>query len=50
MLGEGGQCKKGSGWAPQVDEEQVKGLPAKVRELTVANYFVVKLFKLWAGK
>ena len=36
--------------APEVDEEQVKDLHAKIGELAVANDFLARKLKPWTGK
>jgi transposase len=36
--------------APEIDEEQVKELHAKIGELAVANDFLSRKLKPWTGK
>lgn len=35
---------------PEIDEEQVKNLHAKIGELAVANDFLLRKLKPWTGK
>ncbi len=42
--------KRGSRRMPEVDEEQVKDLDAKIGELAVANDLLARKLKPWTGK
>ena len=50
LEGASGVFERGSRKAPQVDEEQVKDLHAKIGELAVANEFLARKLKPWTGK
>ncbi len=45
-----GVFERGGRKALEVDEEQVKDLHAKIGELAVANDFLARKLKPWAGK
>jgi len=51
-LGEGasGAFERGSRKAPEIDEGQVKDLPAKIGEMAVANDLLARKLKHWTGK
>ncbi|MCA0964747.1 30S ribosomal protein S6 [Salipiger bermudensis] len=40
----------GGGKKPEIDEEQVKELHAKIGELALANSFLERKLKTWGGK
>ena len=42
--------KRGGQRKPEIDEEQVKELHAKIGELAVANSFLERKLKPWGGK
>ena len=42
--------ERGSRKKPEIDEEQVKELHAKIGELAVANSFLERKLKPWGGK
>jgi transposase len=48
--GASGVFERGSRKAPEVDEEQVKDLHAKIGELAVANDFLTRKLKPWTGR
>ena len=50
LEGASGVFERGSRKAPEVDEEQVKDLHAKIGELAVANDFLARKLKPWTGK
>jgi transposase len=50
LEGASGVLVRGSRKAPEVDEEQVKDLHAKIGELAVANDFLSRKLKPWTGK
>ena len=45
-----GVFERGGRKAPEVEEEQVKDLHAKIGELAVANDFLARKLKPWTGK
>lgn len=50
LEGASGVFERGGKKAPEMDEEQVKELHAKIGELTVANDFLSRKLKPWIGK
>jgi transposase len=50
LEGASGVFERGSKKAPEIDEEQVKELHAKIGELAVANDFLSRKLKPWTGK
>ena len=48
--GASGVFERGSRKTPEVDEEQVKDLHAKIGELAIANDFLARKLKPWTGK
>ena len=48
--GASGMFERGSRKKPEIDEEQVKELHAKIGELAVANSFLERKLKPWGGK
>ena len=42
--------ERGGAKKPEIDEEQVKELHAKIGELAVANDFLARKLKPWIGK
>ena len=50
LEGASGVFERGSKNAPEIDEEQVRGLHAKIGELAVANDFLSRKLKPWTGK
>ena len=48
--GASGVFERGARKAPEIDEAQVKELHAKIGELAVANDFLERKLKPWAGK
>ena len=50
LEGASGVFERGCRKAPEVDEEQVKELHAKIGELAVANDFLARKLKPWTGK
>ena len=50
LEGASGVFERGSRRAPEIDEEQVKDLHAKIGELAVANDFLARKLKPWTGK
>ncbi len=50
LEGASGVFERGGKKAPEVDEEQMKELHAKIGELTVANDFLSRKLKPWIGK
>ena len=50
LEGASGVFERGSRKAPEVDEEQVKDLHAKIGELAIANDFLARKLKPWTGK
>ena len=50
LEGASGVFERGGRKAPEVDEEQVKDLHAKIGELAVANDFLARKLKPWTGK
>ena len=50
LEGASGVFERGSKKAPEIDEEQVKDLYAKIGELAVANDFLSRKLKPWTGK
>ncbi len=49
LLGVVGQFERGGRKKPESDEEQVKELQAEIGELAVANSFLERKLKPWAG-
>jgi len=50
LEGASGVFERGGRKVPEVDEEQVKDLHAKIGELAVANDFLARKLKPWTGK
>jgi len=50
LEGASGVFERGDRKAPEVNEEQVKDLHAKIGELAVANDFFARKLKPWTGK
>ncbi|GAB5497688.1 MAG: hypothetical protein Phyf2KO_27680 [Phycisphaerales bacterium] len=50
LEGASGVFERGSLKKPEMDEEQVKELHAKIGELAVANSFLERKLKPWGGK
>jgi transposase len=50
LEGASGVFERGARKAPEIDEAQVKELHAKIGELAVANDFLERKLKPWAGK
>ncbi|MFT4784665.1 MAG: transposase [Paracoccaceae bacterium] len=50
LEGASGVFERSSRKAPDVDEEQVKDLHAKIGELAVANDFLARKLMSWTGK
>lgn len=50
LEGASGVFDRGGKKAPEIDEEQVKELHAKIGELAVANDFLSRKLKPWTGK
>ena len=50
LEGASGVFERGGKKAPEVDEEQLKALHAKIGELAVANDFLSRKLKPWIGK
>ena len=50
LEGASGVFERGSRKKPEIDEEQVKELHAKIGELAVANDFLARKLKPWTGK
>jgi len=50
LEGAPGVFERGGKKAPEIDEEQIKGLHAKIGELAIANDFLERKLKPWAGK
>jgi len=50
LEGASGVFERGSRNKPEIDEEQVKELHAKIGELAVANDFLSRKLKPWTGK
>ena len=50
LKGEQTGAERGGKKAPEIDEEQVKDLHAKIGELAVANDFLSRKLKPWTGK
>ena len=50
LEGASGVFERGSRKKPEIDEEQVKELHAKIGELAVANSFLERKLKPWGGK
>ncbi|ATG37849.1 Transposase (plasmid) [Phaeobacter piscinae] len=48
--GASGVFERGSRKKPEIDEEQVKELHAKIGELAVANSFLERKLNPWGGK
>ncbi len=50
LEGASGVFERGGKKVPEIDEEQVKELHAKIGELAVANDFLSRKLKPWIGK
>ena len=50
LEGASGVFERGARKAPEIDEGQVKELHAKIGELAIANDFLERKLKPWAGK
>lgn len=50
LEGASGVFERGGRNKPEIDEEQVKELHAKIGELAVANSFLERKLKPWGGK
>ena len=50
LEGASGVFERSSKKTPQIDEDQVKDLHAKIGELAVANDFLERKLKPWTGK
>ena len=50
LEGASGVFERGGRRKPEIDEEQVKELHAKIGELAVANSFLERKLKPWGGK
>ncbi|OBY25982.1 transposase [Leisingera sp. JC1] len=50
LEGASGVFERGGKKTPEIDEEQVKELHAKIGELAVANDFLSRKLKPWIGK
>ena len=50
LEGASGVLERGDRKAPEIDEEQVRDLHAKIGELAVANDFLARKLKPWTGK
>ena len=50
LEGASGVFERGGRKKPEIDEEQVKELHAKIGELAVANSFLERKLKPWGGK
>jgi transposase len=50
LEGASGVFERGGRKKPEIDEEQVKELHAKIGELAVANSFLERKLKSWGGK
>jgi transposase len=50
LEGASGVFERGARKAPEIDEEQVRELHAKIGELAVANDFLSRKLKPWTGK
>ena len=50
LEGASGVFARGGKKAPEIDEEQVKELHAKIGELAVANDFLARKLEPWTGK
>ena len=50
LEGASGVFERGARKSPEIDEGQVKELHAKIGELAVANDFLERKLKPWAGK
>ncbi len=50
LEGASGVFERGGRKSPEIDEEQVKELHAKIGELAVANDFLSRKLKPWIGK
>jgi len=50
LEGASGVFERGGRKTPEIDEEQVKDLHAKIGELAVANDFLARKLKPWTGK
>ena len=50
LEGDSGVFERGGKKAPEIDEEQVKELHAKIGELAVANDFLSRKLKPWTNK
>ena len=50
LEGASGVFERGGRKKPEIDDEQVKDLHAKIGELAVANDFLSRKLKPWGGK
>ena len=50
LEGASGICERGGRKKPEIDEERVKELQAKIEEMAVANSFFERKLKPWGGK
>lgn len=50
LEGASGVFERGGRKRPEIDDEQVKDLHAKIGELAVANDFLSRKLKPWGGK
>lgn len=50
LEGASGVFERGGRKKPEIDDEQVKDLHAKIRELAVANDFLSRMLKPWGRK
>jgi len=50
LEGASGVFERGGKKVPEIDEEQVRDLHAKIGELAVANDFLARKLKPWTGK
>ena len=50
LEGASGICERGGRKKPEIDEERVKELQAKIEEMAVANSFFEGKLKPWGGK
>jgi transposase len=50
LEGTSGVFERGGRKKPEIDDEQVKDLHAKIGELAVANDFLSRKLKPWGGK
>ena len=50
LEGASGEFERGDRKAPEVDEDQISDLHAKIGELAVANGFLARKLEHWTGK